>query len=83
MTGESGSPLKVTFYSPPDLEPFLPHAALPLFKSGEMVAPAFNVNVAFEAAPSPRVWYNGTTFFQIPGKINHIQIVVWTRICNS
>jgi len=71
-SGEIGSHLNVTFYSPPDLEPFLPSAALPLFKSGEMVAPAFSVNVVFESAPSPRVWHDGTTFFQTPGNTRRI-----------
>jgi hypothetical protein len=67
-TGEIGSPLRVSFYSPPDLRPFLPNASLPLFKSGEMVAGGFRVHVEFEPVPSdPAVFYDGTTFFQTPG----------------
>jgi hypothetical protein len=34
-----------------------------------MVGVGFNVDVVFESAPSnPRVWHDGTTFYQIPGK---------------
>ena len=70
MTGTEliGSRLNFTFYSPQDLKPFLPSAALPVFSSGEMVAPGFSVNVVFEAMPTPRVWHDGTTFFQTPGE---------------
>jgi hypothetical protein len=66
-SGERGSRLRVTFYSSPDLLPFLPNASLPLFKSGEMVAGGFNMDVVFESAPRPSVWHHGTTFYQTPG----------------